>query len=72
MSEAAIFLLSAIVVVCGLIAAGFWLWSALVAVPDNQDTFIAALQKIGRLNAIGAASASVAATAALILWLLGE
>jgi hypothetical protein len=51
------------------VIAGFWLWSALVTVPDNQDTFIAALQKIGKVNAIGAAGASLAAMAALALWL---
>ncbi len=53
-------------------AAAFWLSSARVTVPDNQDTFIAALQRIGKLNSIGAAGASAAAIAALVLWAMGE
>jgi hypothetical protein len=64
--------LKVIVVVGGLIAAGFWLWSALVPVPDNQDTFIAALQRIATLSGIGAVGASAAAIAALILWGIGD
>jgi hypothetical protein len=60
--------LEAVVVVGGLIAAAFWLASANVTVLDDQDSFIAALQRIGKLNSIGAAGASAAAIAALVLW----
>jgi hypothetical protein len=63
--------LKAIVVVGGLIAAVFWLASSHVTVPDNQDGFIAALW-IGKLNSIGAAGASAAAIAALVLWTTSE
>jgi hypothetical protein len=61
--------LEAVVVVGGLIAAAFWLASANVTVPDDRDSFIAALQRIGKLNSIGAAGASAAAIAALVLWI---
>ena len=67
-----VLVLKAVVVVGGLIAAAFWLASARVTVPDNQDTFIAAFQRIGKLNSIGAAGASAAAIAALVLWAMGE
>jgi hypothetical protein len=47
------------------LAAGiFWLVASLIEVPDNQDTFIAALQRIGRINAYGAWCACVAALCA--------
>ena len=55
MRDEVVLVLKAVVVVGGLIAAAFWLSSARVTVPDNQDTFIAALQRIGKLNSIGAA-----------------
>ena len=41
-------------------AAGFWLWASLIQVPDDQDAFIAALQRISRLNAIAATCAAAA------------
>jgi len=44
-----------------LVAAGFWLWASLIKVPDNLDTFISVLQKIGRLNAYAAFAAAVSA-----------
>lgn len=72
MRSAAVLLLKGAVIFGGLIAAGFWLASALVTVPDNQDTFIAALQKIALLNSMGATGASAAAISALVLWFLGE
>jgi len=50
------------------LAAAFWLRASLVTVPDNIDTFISVLQRIGRLNAYGAACASVAALCFLYLW----
>jgi hypothetical protein len=42
-------------------AAGFWLWASLIPVPDNQDTFIEALQWISRINAIAAICSTAAA-----------
>ena len=72
MSDEIALVLKAVVVVGGLIAAAFWLASANVTVPDNQDGFIAALQRIGKLNSIGAAAASAAAIAALALWTTSE
>ena len=72
MPDEVVLVLKAVVVVGGLIAAAFWLASAHVTVPDNQDSFIAALQRIGKLNSIGAAGASAAAIAALVLWATSE
>ena len=61
-------LVSGIGVVASLLAAFFWLWASLVTIPDNQDTFIAALQSASRLNAYGALSACVAAASAAFLF----
>ena len=72
MPDEAVLVLEAVVVVGGLIAAAFWLASANVTVPDNQHSFIAALQSVGKLNSIGAAGASAAAIAALVLWTTSE
>jgi hypothetical protein len=72
MPDEVVLVLEAVVVVGGLIAAAFWLASANVTVPDNQDSFIAALQRIGKLNSTGAAGASAAAIAALVLWTTSE
>ena len=47
-----------------LAAAILWFLASLIKVPDNIDTFINVLQKIGRLNAYGAISACVAAVCA--------
>ena len=65
-------ILKFVVLAGGITAAVFWLWASLVSVPDNLDTFIAELQWISRLNAFGAASASVASLAAIAMWSLGE
>jgi hypothetical protein len=55
--------------VASLVAAGFWLWGSLIAVPDNIDTIVAELQRIGRLNAWAALAALVAALcAAYAFW----
>ena len=51
-----------------LVAAGFWRWASLVTVPNNIDTFIGALQWIGRLNAYGAMAAVVGALCATYLF----
>ena len=72
MNDEVVLVLKAVVVVGGLIAAAFWLASARVTVPDDQDSFLTALQRIGKLNSIGAAGASAAAIAALVLWAMSE
>ena len=53
--------------IAALIAAYWWLRASLIEVPDNIDTFIAALQKASRLNAHGAAWAVVAALCGAII-----
>jgi hypothetical protein len=45
-------------------AAAFWLCASLIKVPDNLDTFIGGLQRMGRLNTYGAGCACVAALSA--------
>ena len=47
-----------------LLAAGLWLCASLIKVPDNIDTFIGVLQRIGRLNAYGAGAACAASLCA--------
>jgi hypothetical protein len=51
-------------VITSLGAAGLWLWSSLIKVPDNIDTFIGALQRIGRVNAWAALCSCGAAVCA--------
>ncbi len=52
-----------------IVAAVFWLWGALITVPDNIDTLISVLQKIGRLNAVAATSAALGAICgAYLFW----
>lgn len=51
-------------------AAAFWLWASLVVVPDNVDTFVSEMQRIGRLNAYGASAACVAALSGTGLFIL--
>ncbi|MBO2985743.1 hypothetical protein [Burkholderia pseudomallei] len=50
--------------ISSLAAAGLWLWSSLIQVPDNIDTFIGELQRISRVNAWAAMCACVAAICA--------
>ncbi|WP_413987936.1 hypothetical protein ACMDCR_18065 [Labrys okinawensis] len=50
---------------CSAGAAAFWLWASLINVPNNIDTFIGVLQRIGRLNAVAAAFGFVAALCAV-------
>lgn len=50
-------------------AAGFWLWSALIEVPNNIDTGIFVMQRIGRLSSYGAIAASIAALCGLALFI---
>jgi hypothetical protein len=45
-------------------AAFFWLWGSLIEVPDNIDTIVGELQRVGRLNAWAALAALVAALCA--------
>jgi hypothetical protein len=52
-----------------LAAAGFWLWGSLIEVPDNIDTIVGELQRVGRLNAWAAIAALMAALcAAYAFW----
>jgi hypothetical protein len=52
---------TAVGALASLAAGGFWLWASLLHVPDNQDTFIAALQLISRINAFATMCATAAA-----------
>jgi hypothetical protein len=55
--------------VASLAAAGFWLWGSLIEVPNNIDTIVSELQRIGRLNGWAALAALVAALcAAYVFW----
>ena len=54
-----------------LVAAGFWLWSSRVAVPDDIDKFIAALQSASELSSFAAIAAAVAAFCGAILFARG-
>jgi len=56
--------MAAVGAVSSLGAAGFWLWASLVSIADNQDTFIAALQRTSKINAIAATCAAVASICA--------
>lgn len=47
-----------------LLAAGLWLWASLLDVPDNLDTIVGELQRMGRINAGAAGAAVVAALCA--------
>lgn len=62
-------IVSSVGLISSLVAAVFWLWASLVKVPDNIDTFVHKLQRIGGLNAIAAGSACFAALcAAYTFW----
>jgi hypothetical protein len=47
--------------VASVAAASLWLWGSLIDVPDNIDTIVRELQRIGRVNAWAAIAALVAA-----------
>lgn len=47
-----------------LLAAALWLWASLINVPDNLDTIVGELQRMGRINAGAAGAAVVAALCA--------
>ncbi|MFY9958397.1 hypothetical protein [Bradyrhizobium sp.] len=40
-------IVSSVGLLSSLVAAVFWLWASLVKVPDNIDTFVHKLQRIG-------------------------
>lgn len=45
-----------------------WMYSSLITVPDNIDTFVGELQRISRWNAYGAWAAIVGALCAAYLF----
>jgi hypothetical protein len=53
-----------------LASAILWFWAASIRVPENQDTFIEALQRAGRINAFAAMATGVVAACGLIAFLL--
>jgi hypothetical protein len=53
--------INAIIAVASFIAAACWLRSALIQVPNNIDTIVEELQRIGYWNGLAAAAACVAA-----------
>jgi hypothetical protein len=55
------FIISVVGVLSTAGAAGFWLWSSLIDVLDNIDTFTKELQRIGQVNSCAAICACVAA-----------
>jgi len=56
-------------VTASLLAAGLWLWGSLIDVPNNIDTIVGELQRIGRVNAWAAMAAVLAALcAAYAFW----
>ncbi len=56
-------------VLAAIAAAGLWLYASLITVPDNIDTIVDELQRIGRWNAYGAWAAVVGALcAAYVFW----
>jgi hypothetical protein len=62
-------IITSVGLVASLAAAGFWLWGSLIEVPNNIDTIVGELQRIGRLNAWAALAALVAALcAAYAFW----
>jgi hypothetical protein len=44
-----------------VVAAALWLWASVIKVPDNLDTIVGELQRIGRVNAGAAFAALIAA-----------
>lgn len=57
----------ALAALSSLVAASFWIWSSRVEIPNNMDTFIAALQLANRLSGYAALAAAVAAFCGLFL-----
>jgi len=68
MSQTALTIVGSMGVIAAAFAAFFWFWASVIEVPDNIDTFIAALHQVSRVNAWGATAAGVAAVCAAITW----
>ncbi len=51
-------------VLAAIAAGGLWLYASLITVPDNIDTIVGEMQRIGRWNAYGAWAAVVGALCA--------
>ena len=51
-----------------LAAASFWLWSSLIDIRPNQDTFVSALKQASLFSSYAAGSAAVAAICQAILF----
>jgi hypothetical protein len=54
-------IVAAVGVSAGIAAAILWFYASILPVPDNLDTFIAALQRISRVNAYAATASGVTA-----------
>jgi hypothetical protein len=50
--------------IASLLAAAFWLYSSVIEVPDNIDTFVGELQRISRWGSYAAMAACIAALCA--------
>ena len=55
--------------IAALTAAVFWFSASATGIPENQDTFIRALQESSRLNAYAAMAAGFGAICGLILFI---
>jgi hypothetical protein len=53
-----------------LFAAMFWFVASAQTIPDNIDTFIEALRRTSRVNALGAFSAAISALCGVAVFLL--
>jgi hypothetical protein len=68
MSQTALTIVGGMGVIAAAFAAFFWFWASVIEVPDDIETFIAALQQVSRVNAWGVTAAGVAAVCAAITW----
>jgi hypothetical protein len=59
MSQTALTIVGSMGVIAAAFAAFFWFWASVIEVPDNIDTFIAALHQVSRVNAWGGTSGGV-------------
>jgi hypothetical protein len=51
-------------------AAVFWFVASAQTIPDDMDTFIEALRRVSRINALGAFSAAISALSSVAAFLL--
>ena len=65
-------LVNVVAAIAAAATAFFWFWASIVPVPENIDTFIGALQWIGRLNAYGATCGGIGAVCGLIMLCCGR